>query len=107
MLSRRFLVPELPGSCGAIVKVRKDRNSGDWYLGSVTNEEARSFSFILDFLEPGKTYTAQMYLDGEEANYEDNPYSLDIIEKEFKKGDKLELKLATSGGAAIRFVEEN
>lgn len=84
--------------------VRKDRNSGDWYLGSVTNEDARSFSLNLDFLEAGKTYTAQMYVDGEDASYEDNPYDLDIIEKEFKKGDTLELNLATSGGAAIRFV---
>jgi alpha-glucosidase len=86
--------------------VRKDRNSDDWYLGSVTNEEARTLSIELDFLEAGRTYTAMMYVDGEKASYEENPYDLDLIKKEVKKGDELELKLATSGGAAIRFVAD-
>ena len=33
--------------------VRKDRNSDDWYLGSVTDENARTLEVKLDFLEPG------------------------------------------------------
>src|SRR3546814_17792109 len=38
--------------------VRKDRKSDDWYLGSVTDEDARTLSISLSFLDPGRTYRA-------------------------------------------------
>jgi alpha-glucosidase len=41
-----------------ITTVRKDRNSDDWYLGSITNEMARDLNIKLDFLSRTKKYNA-------------------------------------------------
>jgi alpha-glucosidase len=53
--------------------IRKDINSDDWYLGSITNEEPRDFTFTLDFLDDDKTYLAQIYRDTDDADWESNP----------------------------------
>ncbi|RAX27185.1 glycoside hydrolase family 97 protein, partial [Enterococcus sp. HPCN18] len=47
--------------------VRKARGSDDWFLGSVGDEQARTTTVRLDFLDPGKTYIAQIYRDGPNA----------------------------------------
>ncbi|WP_340104749.1 glycoside hydrolase family 97 protein [Rhodohalobacter sp. 8-1] len=91
-----------------ITIVRKDRNSDDWYLGSLTNEEARSFEINLDFLDNGKQYVAEIYRDSADADWESNPYGFVTEEKEIATGDNLVLELAPGGGQAIRFrVVEN
>lgn len=84
------------------VIARKDRNSQDWYLGAVTNSEARTVEVDLTFLEDG-SYEAQIYRDGPEADYEDDPYSIRIENRAVTASDSLILPLARSGGAAIRF----
>lgn len=86
-----------------ITIVRKDRNSEDWYLGSITNEKGRLLHASLSFLDPGKTYIAEIYRDGMYANWEDNPYDLEIVTKEVNSQTILPIRLATSGGQAIRF----
>jgi alpha-glucosidase len=83
---------------------RKDINSGDWYLGSITDENSRDFTLDLSFLEAGKTYTAQIYADGENAAYDTNPESYSIREQEVNSQSRLNLHLAKGGGQAIRFV---
>ncbi|HEY1138955.1 MAG TPA: glycoside hydrolase family 97 protein [Lysobacter sp.] len=84
--------------------VRKDRNSADWYLGSVTDEEARTLQVPLSFLDAGRTYTAQIYRDGEGADWKTDPFAFVREERQVKRGDTLTLKLGSGGGAAIRFV---
>ena len=83
---------------------RKDKNSDNWWIGSITDEEARSFDLKLDFLDDGKTYTATIYEDGEGAHWKDNPYPVNIRTIEVKKGDVIEVNLAAGGGAAIGVV---
>ena len=58
----------------------------------------------LDFLEPGKRYRAMIYEDGPGADYRDNPMSMAIRQVEVTAADTLTLRLARSGGAAIRLV---
>lgn len=82
---------------------RKDRNSDDWYLGSVTNEEARTLSVPLDFLEEGRPYEAQIYRDGDDADWDTNPYAMVIEKKRVTATDTMALKMAAGGGIAIRF----
>ncbi len=82
---------------------RKDRASEDWYLGALTDENARKLDIKLDFLSPDKQYQAQIYRDGDKANWETNPYDYVIETKTVTAKDKLTLSLATSGGTAIRF----
>ncbi|MEX0845571.1 MAG: glycoside hydrolase family 97 protein, partial [Balneolaceae bacterium] len=87
-----------------VVVVRKDRNSGDWYLGGITNEDARDINIDLDFLEAGKTYEAHIWADGEDADWETNPYPLERTTQEVTADDVMELNLAKGGGVAIRFA---
>ena len=84
--------------------VRKDRNSKNWYLGSITNEEPRSFTLSLNFLEKGVDYEAYLYADGKDADWITNPLSLDIQRKIVSAEDSLHVVLAPGGGQAISFV---
>ena len=84
---------------------RKDRHSDDWYLGAITDENARTLDIALDFLDAGKTYTAQIYRDGPGADYRTQArHSIVIEQRKVTKGDRLSLALAPGGGEAIRFV---
>lgn len=85
------------------VIARKDRNSEDWYVGAVTDADARVITLDdLSFLDNG-TYEAQIYADGAAADYEENPYSINIQKQRITRNSALSLRLARSGGFAIRF----
>jgi len=96
----------LNGEVGDYVTiVRKVRGGRDWYLGAVGDEEARTVTAKLDFLDPGKRYTAEIYRDGDDADYRtDKRHSIVIEKRTVTSADKLTLKLAPGGGQAIRFV---
>jgi alpha-glucosidase len=81
---------------------RQDRNSDDWYIGSITDEEGRTLAAPLAFLEPGREYVAQIYADATGADWESNPLDIDIYEALVDRDTTLELSLAPGGGQAIR-----
>lgn len=82
---------------------RKDRNSADWYVGGVNNADARTLTLSFDFLEPGKSYTATIYKDGEGATYlTEARHRIAYETRTFRKGDTYTLWLAPGGGAAMR-----
>ncbi|SHE30789.1 glycoside hydrolase family 97 protein [Dysgonomonas macrotermitis] len=84
-----------------ITIARKDRNSENWYVGSITNADKRQLTLNLDFLEKGAKYKAKIFKDGANADYESNPYPVDIEEIEVTSDSKIDLNLARSGGSAI------
>jgi len=88
-----------------VTTVRKDRNSSDWYLGSITNETSRTLEVKLDFLSPGKNYTAEIYQDGKGADMLTNPLPIEITQQSVTSTTTLTIPLAAGGGAAIRFFE--
>jgi alpha-glucosidase len=97
----KTLVPN--GEIGKYVTVaRKERGGERWFVGSITNEEARELSLSLDFLDADATYRAIIYEDGADADYERNPYAMSIRQQVVTSKDTLQLRLARSGGAAIR-----
>ena len=97
----RTLVPH--GEIGKYVTVaRKERGGDNWFVGSITNEEARELTLALDFLDKGARYRAVIYEDGPDADYETNPYPMTIRQVEVDCNSSLRLRLARSGGAAIR-----
>ena len=101
----KTLVPN--GEIGKYITIaRKARHGDSWFIGSITNEEARNIDVALDFLDEGAAYRAMIYEDGPEADYEQNPYEMTIRQINVVKGDTLHLRLARSGGAAIR-IEKN
>lgn len=85
---------------------RKDKNTENWYIGSITDENPRELKVILDFLMPGVKYVAQVYADGPKADYKTNP--TDCIIKEINVNSKtvLNIKLSAAGGQAIRIVKK-
>lgn len=86
------------------VIARRARGGDDWYLGAVTDDNAREVPVPLVFLEPGRRYTAQVYRDGDGAGWRTAPRSLVIESREVGADDTLTLTMASGGGQAIRFV---
>jgi alpha-glucosidase len=84
--------------------VRKDINSDDWFLGSITDENEHSFEIDLSFLDKDRKYMAEIYADAPDAEYDVNPEAFELAQREVKSTDKLEIKLAKGGGQAIRFI---
>ena len=83
---------------------RLDRNSDNWYIGSVTDENARSLDIVLDFLDAGRDYQAQIYRDADDADWRTNPHAIVIESRKLRRGEHLTLKLAPGGGEAIRLL---
>ena len=84
---------------------RKDRRGDDWFLGAVGDEQARTSQVRLDFLDPGRSYTAEIYRDGPGADYRTTArHSITIEQRQVKRGDTMTIALAPGGGEAIRFV---
>ncbi|WP_408636658.1 glycoside hydrolase family 97 protein [Parvularcula mediterranea] len=90
-----------------IVQARKDWDSDDWYVGALTDEDAREVSFDLSFLEEGKSYVAEIYRDGEGAHWETNPYAFVREDKTVTSADTMSFDLGAGGGAAVRFRAED
>ncbi|WP_026166718.1 glycoside hydrolase family 97 protein [Gracilimonas tropica] len=86
------------------VVARKDRNTENWYLGGITNEESRELEMKLDFLSPDQEYTARIWADGDDAHWESNPYPLSIRTQLVNSQTTIALELAAGGGVAIQFT---
>lgn len=93
------------GSIGEYVTIaRKTRGQDEWFIGSMTAETGRVFDVPLHFLTPGATYTAQIYRDGDGADWVTNPYDLVVEEREVDASTVLRMRLAPGGGQAVRIV---
>jgi alpha-glucosidase len=85
-----------------VVVARRERNSPQWFLGAITDEEARTFDVPLTFLDAGKSYVADIYADGPGANWLTNPLPLTISHRTVTRASHLRIALAPGGGQAIR-----
>ena len=95
----------LNGEIGDYLTIaRKERGTDKWFVGAVTDENARTITFKLDFLDPNKNYKATLYLDGDDADWDKNPTSYKIIKQDVNSTCELTLKLAPGGGAAISII---
>src|SRR5437870_1176513 len=85
-----------------VVVARRERNGPSWYLGAITDEEARTFDVALTFLTPGRKYVAEIYADGPGANWLTNPLPVTISKRSVDATSRLHIVLAPGGGQAIR-----
>jgi len=93
----------LEGKIGDYVVVaRRERNGSNWFIGAITDEEARTFDIPLSFLTPGRRYMAEIYADGPKANWLTNPLPVTISRRPVTAATRLHLALAPGGGTAIR-----
>ena len=80
-----------------------------WYVGGVTDENAREVNVKLDFLKPGVKYEAIIYADAKNANglagdgY--NPQAYTITKKKVTSKSVLKMNMAPCGGFAVSIRE--
>ena len=86
-----------------VVYARQERGTRNWYIGGVTDSEARDFDLPLDFLGDGD-YQAIIYEDGPDADYRTNPYPMTIRRVDVGSSTVLHLHLAPGGGIAIQLL---
>lgn len=95
----------LNGEIGEYLTIaRQERETGNWFVGAVTGETPRTLTIRLNFLEPNKTYNATLYIDGEDAHWDNNPTSYRIEHQVVNSNTELTLTLAAGGGAAISIL---
>jgi len=98
----------LNGEVGDFVTIaRKEKTTGNWFLGSITDENSREIEINFNFLEANKIYEAKVYRDGNNAHWNNNPLDIIIETFEIKKGDRKVIKLAEGGGLAISLKKKN
>ena len=98
----RYLAAE-PGAY--IVAARKAKGRSEWFVGGVTNEEARTMEIGFDFLEPGREYVATLYADAPDADYAENPEAYRIRSGRVTARSRLSVWMARGGGFAISLRE--
>ena len=97
----------LNGEVGDYVTIaRKERKTGNWFIGSITDENARTLEIHFDFLDDNQDYTARIYKDAIDAHWDKNPLALDIETITVTKSSKLTLALAEGGGCAISIIKK-
>ena len=76
-----------------------------WYVGGITDENAREVEVKLDFLKPGVKYEATIYCDAKDASgvpdEHYNPQAYTITKKTVTAKSKLKLRMAPCGGFAV------
>ena len=80
---------------------RKAKGTDNWFVGGITDENARDYTVDFSFLDKGRKYEATIYQDGKDADYVTNPQSYQITKKVIDSKTKLPIHLVRSGGYAI------
>ncbi|WP_295731004.1 glycoside hydrolase family 97 protein [uncultured Muribaculum sp.] len=86
-----------------IVVARRAKGGDDWYVGGVTNEDARDVTVPMDFLKPGVTYQATFYTDAADAHCDTNP-AYEIRRETVTSHSTPTIHMAPGGGFAISIV---
>lgn len=90
-----------------VVIARKEKGTGHWFVGALTDENPRNITVDLSFLDTENDYQADIYRDADDAHYQTNPEAYEIEKgRSVKATDKIELKLAPGGGAAVVLLPE-
>ena len=87
-----------------ITVARRDKNSDDWYIGAITDHNAREVLIDLSFLPKDVKYTATIYEDAPDADWKTNPQAYRIHTRTVTSKTRFKQHLAPGGGAAIRLT---
>nr|WP_242052433.1 glycoside hydrolase family 97 protein [Dysgonomonas sp. GY75] len=88
-----------------ITVARKAKNSNNWFVGSVCDENGRISNITFEYLDPAKTYIATIYSDAKDAHYKTNPQAYAIRKVAVTSKSKLSQLCAPAGGYAISIIE--
>lgn len=96
----------LNGAVGDYVTIaRQDRETDNWFIGSITDENPRELNIELNFLDQNQNYTATIYADAPDAHWDNNPTAFVIDTLQVNNKSVLNLKLAAGGGTAISIIK--
>lgn len=98
----RILAAE-PGDYVTIA--RKAKGKPNWFIGAVTDENSRTQTVALSFLEPDQSYDATIYRDADNADWKTNPAAYVVEKMTVTSQTTLTLKLAKGGGCAISIMK--
>ena len=87
-----------------IIEARKGKGTANWFLGAITDENARNFTQTLSFLDANKKYVATIYRDAYDADWKDKPEAFKIEKFIVDNKTKLRMKLVPGGGTAVSFM---
>lgn len=90
-----------------IVAARQDKKSDAWYVGGVTNEDARDYEISFGFLQPGKEYIATIYADAPDTDGFDNPETYKVSEMQVNSNTSTTIHMARAGGFAISLTPKS
>ncbi len=88
------------GEIGEYISMAR-RSGNEWFVGSVTNTEARKLKLPLDFLDKGKNYEATVYSDDPDIQTRTHVRIRKIMVNSLTV---LDLNLNPSGGEAVHIV---
>lgn len=84
-----------------LIVARQAKDSGQWFVGGVTDELARSFDVPMSFLDAGENYEVTLYADSEDADYKTNPQSYVISKVSVTSESVVPVTMAPGGGFAM------
>jgi Glycoside hydrolase 97. len=87
----------LTGEIGQYIATAK-RSGNEWFVGAITNTEARKMTLPLNFLSPKQKYVAHIYVDDATAQTKTHVKMLKYI---VTSKDQLKFAIKASGGAAV------
>jgi alpha-glucosidase len=90
----------LDGKIGEFITVARGAGD-DWFIGSLTNREAKEITVDLSFLPEGAKYEATIYADAPDTHYLKNKEAYSISNQNVDNKTKLKVKMAPGGGNAI------
>lgn len=98
-----YILEAEPGDYITIARKAKGKN--EWFVGGITDENAREACIDFSFLPKGKKYQAIVYADGKKADWRTNPKDYVISTRKVSSKTILKQRLAPSGGVAISIRE--
>jgi hypothetical protein len=87
-----------------ITIARKAKNSDNWFIGSISDENGRNADIPLSYLNKDQKYVAAIYMDAPDADWDKNPMTYKIEHYIVTGKDTLKIKIAPGGGAAVSLM---
>lgn len=84
-----------------LIVARQAKDSGQWFVGGVTDELSRSFEVPMSFLDAGENYEVTLYADSEDADYKTNPQSYVISKVNVTSESVVPIRMDPGGGFAM------
>ena len=77
------------------------RSGEEWFIGGMNSGGARSLDVSLNFLEPGRTYEARIYLDDPDVQTRTH---VRVDSRRVDAKTVLTMVMSSQGGQAVRLI---